>query len=57
MTVTGDAIIDLVRSEGGDPPPELQTQLDRLPEYHCNAEAEEKSGAFERNARTWYPKP
>jgi hypothetical protein len=34
-----------------------QKQLDRLPEYHCNVEAEEKSGAFERNPRTWYPKP
>ncbi|HEY4426660.1 MAG TPA: potassium-transporting ATPase subunit KdpB [Solirubrobacteraceae bacterium] len=26
----GDAIIDLVRREGGAPPPELQTQLDRI---------------------------
>jgi K+-transporting ATPase ATPase B chain len=26
----GDAIIDLVRREGGSPPPELQTQLDRI---------------------------
>jgi hypothetical protein len=28
---------------------------DRLPEYHCQAEIEEKSGAFAREARTWYP--
>ena len=33
-----------------------QKQLARLPEFHCNAEAEEASGAFERNPRTWYPK-
>jgi K+-transporting ATPase ATPase B chain len=26
----GDAIIDLVRSEGGSPPPELQAQLERI---------------------------
>ena len=26
----GDAIIDLVKSEGGTPPPELQVQLDRI---------------------------
>ena len=26
----GDAIIELVRSEGGSPPPELQAQLDRI---------------------------
>src|SRR6202142_829034 len=26
----GDAIIDLVKSEGGSPPPELQAQLDRV---------------------------
>jgi len=32
-----------------------QKQLARLPESHCNAEAEERSGAFERNPRTWYP--
>jgi hypothetical protein len=33
-----------------------QKQLARLPEFHCNAEAEETGGAFERNPRTWYPK-
>ena len=26
----GDAIVDLVRSEGGSPPPELQAELDRI---------------------------
>ena len=33
-----------------------QRPLVRLPEFHCNAEAEERNGAFERNPRTWYPK-
>jgi len=29
--------------------------MDRVLEYHCQAEAEEASGAFERDPRTWYP--
>jgi hypothetical protein len=33
-----------------------QKALDRILEYQCQAEAEEASGAFERDARTWYPK-
>jgi len=31
--------------------------MDRILEYQCQAEAEEASGAFERNPRTWYPEP
>jgi hypothetical protein len=31
--------------------------IDRILEYQCNAEAEEASGAFERDPLTWYPKP
>lgn len=31
--------------------------MDRVLEYQCQAEAEEASGAFERDPRTWYPKP
>jgi hypothetical protein len=31
--------------------------MDRILEYQCNAEAEEASGAFERDSRTWYTKP
>jgi hypothetical protein len=31
--------------------------IDRLLEYHCNAEASEASGAFTRDPKTWYPKP
>jgi hypothetical protein len=31
--------------------------MDRILEYQCNAEAEEASGAFERDPRTWYTKP
>lgn len=31
--------------------------MDRLLEYQCQAEAEEASGAFERDPRTWYPEP
>jgi hypothetical protein len=27
----------------------------RVLEYQCQAEKEEKNGAFERNPRTWYP--
>ena len=34
-----------------------QKDMDRLLEYQCQAEAEEASGAFERDPRTWYPKP
>jgi hypothetical protein len=29
----------------------------RLLEYQCQAEKEEASGDFEREPRTWYPKP
>ena len=29
--------------------------MDRLLEYHCQAELEEANGAFERDPRTWYP--
>ncbi len=31
------------------------TEMDRLLEYHCQAEKEEFNGAFERSERTWYP--
>ncbi len=31
--------------------------MDRLLEYQCQAEAEEASGAFEREPRTWYQEP
>ncbi len=34
-----------------------QKNMDRLLEYQCQAEAEEASGAFERDSRTWYPAP
>jgi hypothetical protein len=34
-----------------------QTGADRIFEYQCQAEAEEASGAFEREPRTWYPGP
>jgi len=33
------------------------TEADRIFEYQCQAEAEEASGAFEPEARTWYPGP
>jgi hypothetical protein len=33
------------------------TDRDRVLEYQCQAEAEEASGAFERDPRTWYPGP
>jgi hypothetical protein len=33
-----------------------QKNMDRVLEYQCQAEAEEASGAFERDPRTWYPK-
>ncbi len=31
--------------------------MDRILEYHCQAEKEEASGDFERETRTWYPGP
>jgi hypothetical protein len=34
-----------------------QTEADRIFEYQCQAEAEEANGAFEPEARTWYPGP
>jgi hypothetical protein len=34
-----------------------QKNMARLMEYQCQAEAEEASGEFERDPRTWYPKP
>jgi hypothetical protein len=34
-----------------------QKNMDRILEYQCQAEAEEASGAFERDPRTWYPRP
>ena len=34
-----------------------QKEMDRVLEYQCNAEAEEASGAFQREPRTWYSKP
>ena len=33
------------------------TDLDRVLEYQCQAEAEEAIGDFERDPRTWYPGP
>jgi hypothetical protein len=33
-----------------------QKNMTRILEYQCQAEAEEASGAFERDPRTWYPK-
>ena len=33
------------------------TDMVRLLEYQCQAEKEEASGDFEREPRTWYPKP
>ena len=32
-----------------------QKNMDRILEYQCQAEAEEATGAFERDPRTWYP--
>jgi hypothetical protein len=32
-----------------------QKDMTRILEYQCQAEAEEASGAFERDPRTWYP--
>jgi hypothetical protein len=34
-----------------------QKGIDRVLEYQCQAEAEEASGAFPRDPRTWYRKP
>ena len=34
-----------------------QKNMARLMEYQCQAELEEANGAFERDPRTWYPKP
>jgi len=34
-----------------------QKDMDRLLEFQCQAEREEANGAFERDERTWYPKP
>jgi hypothetical protein len=34
-----------------------QKEMTRVLEYHCQAETEEANGAFERDPRTWYPKP
>ena len=34
-----------------------QKNVKRLLEYQCQAEAEQASGAFERDPRTWYPDP
>jgi hypothetical protein len=34
-----------------------QTDADRIFEYQCQAEAEEANGAFEPDAKTWYPGP
>jgi hypothetical protein len=34
-----------------------QKDMDRLLEYQCQAEKEEENGAFERDERTWFPKP
>jgi hypothetical protein len=33
------------------------TDMDRILEYQCQAEAEEANGEFERDPRTWYPGP
>ena len=34
-----------------------QKNMDRILEYQCQAELEENNGEFERDPRTWYPKP
>jgi hypothetical protein len=34
-----------------------QKNVNRILEYQCQAEFEERNGAFERDPRTWYPKP
>jgi hypothetical protein len=33
------------------------TDMDRILEYQCQAEAEEANGDFERDPKTWYPGP
>ena len=33
-----------------------QKNMNRILEYQCQAELEERNGAFERDPRTWYPK-
>jgi hypothetical protein len=33
-----------------------QKEMNRILEYQCQAEAEEATGLFERDAHTWYPK-
>ena len=33
-----------------------QKDMDRVLEYHCNAEASEQNGSFHRDPKTWYPK-
>jgi hypothetical protein len=34
-----------------------QREMDRILEYHCQAEKEEAAGVFEPEPRTWYPGP
>ena len=34
-----------------------QKDMTRILEYQCQAEIEEANGEFERDSRTWYPKP
>ena len=34
-----------------------QRGMDRILEYHCQAEKEEAAGDFEPEPRTWYPGP
>ena len=34
-----------------------QKDVDRIREFHCQAEKEERNGDFEREERTWYPGP
>ena len=34
-----------------------QNGVDRIREFHCQAEKEEANGEFERSPRTWYPGP
>ena len=38
-------------------PLQRHTDIDRLLEYQCQAEAEEARGDFERDPKTWYPGP
>ena len=37
-------------------PVHRHSDMQRVLEYHCNAEASEASGAFHREPRTWFPK-